>query len=66
MAKKHRLRRLCERKPSGKLNVPEAIHLAWKRGGTEADDLLKLLEASDWDKDWSPKVFSVLNFFFLP
>ena len=30
-----RLRRLCERKPSGKLNVPQAIHDQWMAGGKQ-------------------------------
>lgn len=49
-AKRNRLRRLCERKPSGKLNVPEAIHLKWKAGGQERKELEDLLEAADFDK----------------
>ena len=30
-AKRARLRRLCEKKGSGKLNVPEEVHLLWKK-----------------------------------
>ena len=47
-----RLRRLCERKPSGRLNVPESIHLRWKNGGkSEREALIDELERSGWDKD---------------
>eukprot|EP00438_Fugacium_kawagutii_P012770 Skav214219 [mRNA] locus=scaffold489:555068:560453:+ [translate_table: standard] len=34
-----RLRRLCEQKGSGKCNVPQVIHDAWKRGGQSRDEL---------------------------
>lgn len=47
-----RLRRLCEKKPSGKLNVPESIHRAWLAGGTQRDELRVLLEKLELDKDW--------------
>ena len=50
-AKRQRLRRLCERKSSGKLNVPEHIHQMWLKGGHNRDELLELLEESDWQKD---------------
>ena len=46
-----RLRRLCERKPSGRLNVPEAVHNAWAAGGTSRDELRVLLEQWEFDKD---------------
>eukprot|EP00435_Cladocopium_sp_Y103_P048395 s532_g14.t1 len=51
-AKQARLRRICERKPSGRMNVPDHIHQRWKNG-TKADraELLEQLEAADWDKD---------------
>lgn len=45
-----RLRRLCERKPSGKINVPMAIHDQWKLGGQSRDELRVLLEKYDFDK----------------
>ena len=45
-----RLRRLCERKPSGKINVPEAIHKQWKAGGPQRDELRVLLEQYEFDK----------------
>ena len=45
-----RLRRLCERKPSGKINVPEAIHKQWAKGGPERDELRVLLEQYEFDK----------------
>lgn len=51
-ARNARLRRMCERKPSGKLLVPEEIHQKWKNNcGRDRDDLLDALEACDWDKD---------------
>ena len=46
-----RLRRLCEVKPSGKCKVPQAIHDAWKKGGTARDELRVWLERVDLDKD---------------
>ena len=49
-ARKNRLRRICERKPSGKLHVPEAIHLQWAQGGAGRDALMDQLEAAGWDK----------------
>ena len=45
-----RLRRLCERKPSEKINVPMAIHEQWKLGGRSRDELRVLLEKYDFDK----------------
>lgn len=57
-AKKQRLRRLCERKGRGKLHVPEEIHEMWLKGGHTRDQLLELLEESNWDKDtFVSKVF---------
>ena len=50
-AKLGRLRRLCERKPSGKLNVPEEVHNRWAQKGRARDDLLEELEACNWDPD---------------
>lgn len=51
-ARLQRLRRLCERKPSGRINVPEAIHLRWLNGGKhEREALIDELEKSGWDKD---------------
>lgn len=46
---KARLRRLCERKKGGKLNVPEWLHDAWKSG----DHLSMALdyEKSGFDKE---------------
>ena len=46
-----RLRRLCERKGSGKLKVPQAIHDAWAAGGKQRDELRALLEEYDFDQD---------------
>ena len=50
-AKKQRLRRVCQRKPSGKLSVPESVHDMWKQGGHAREELQELLEESGWDKD---------------
>ena len=50
-AKKQRLRRVCQRKSSGRINVPEEIHEMWKKGGYARDELCKILEESGWDKD---------------
>lgn len=46
-----RLRRLCEKKPSGKLNVPQAVHEQWLQVGTPRDELRALLEEMDFNKD---------------
>ena len=47
-----RLRRLCEKKPSGRCPVPEAIHLKWKNGGKEErEKLMDELEAAGWSKE---------------
>ena len=50
-AKKARLRRVCERKGSGKLKVPEEVHEMWLKGGHARDELCKILEESGWDQD---------------
>lgn len=55
-AKLGRLRRLCERKPSGKLRVPDAIHDMWKQGGHKRQELLRLLEEAGWQED--PPIFA--------
>ena len=47
-----RLRRLCERKPSGKCHVTEEVHQQWLRGGASRKKLLKELESVDFNKDW--------------
>lgn len=60
-AKLGRLRRLCERKPSGKLNVPEEVHSRWAQKGKARDDLLEELEACDWDPDKGWQIISCSN-----
>lgn len=45
------LRRLCERKPSGKLKVPVSIHEMWAKGGKDRDQLRQMLEQVELDKD---------------
>lgn len=52
-AKLHRLRRLCERKPSGRLNVPEDVHLQWVNGDLSTEmKMLETLENAEWNKDY--------------
>ena len=46
-----RLRRLCERKPTGKLNVPQSIHEQWLQVGKPRDELRQLLEQLEFDKE---------------
>ena len=55
-AKLGRLRRLCERKPSGRLNVPAHVHEQWKQGGHPRQQLLEMLENAGFEKD--PKLLS--------
>lgn len=55
-----RLRRLCERKPSGKLNVPQAIHDQWMAGGKQRDELRALFESYDFDKDSFKQILLVM------
>lgn len=51
-AKDARLRRLCEKKPSGRCGVPEALHMKWKNGSREErDELVDMLESVEWQKD---------------
>ena len=51
-AKMARLRRLCEKKPSGKLNVPEEIHQRWLKGTLkDREALIEELEGANWSKD---------------
>lgn len=50
-AKEARLRRVCERKPSGKLHVPLEVHQQWLNKGAGRDALLELLEKCNWKKD---------------
>ena len=49
-AKENRLRRLCEQKPSGKINVPREVHARWAQGGEVRKALLADLEAAEWKK----------------
>lgn len=49
-AKYQRLRRLCEKKTSGKLQVPEETHELWKNGGVDRDNLMLLLQRCNWEK----------------
>lgn len=50
-AKMARLRRICERKPSGKIRCDQELHDKWKNGSKEdREGLLELLESCNWDK----------------
>lgn len=52
-AKMAKLRRMCERKPSGKIKVPDDVHKRWVANeGDDREKMLELLEDSNWDKDW--------------
>ena len=51
-AKNNRLRRLCEKKPSGRCHVPNDVHERWAKGGVERMKLRDELEHSGWNKDW--------------
>ena len=46
-----RLRRICERKPSQKLNCPEWLHEQWKIPSNRPE-MIKKLEECNWQKDW--------------
>lgn len=50
-AKNNRLRRLCEKKPSGRCHVPDHVHEQWAKGGAERMALRDRLEEVGWDKD---------------
>ncbi|CAL1161150.1 unnamed protein product [Cladocopium goreaui] len=51
-AKRARLRRLCERKPSGRIFVPEEVHSKWKNASSdERDAMVEILEANNWSKE---------------
>lgn len=54
-AKKARLRRICERKPSGKIHCPEWLHEQWVKN-SDRDDMVAQLEKCNWQKahDTSP------------
>ncbi|CAJ1429806.1 unnamed protein product [Effrenium voratum] len=44
--------KMCELKPSGRLNVPEPIHEAWKNGSTaEREDMIATLDECGWRKE---------------
>lgn len=51
-AKQARLRRACERKPSGRLKVPESVHEKWRTGSrADRDELMDVLASCNWDQD---------------
>ena len=45
------LRRPCERKPSGRLNVPLSVHEMWSKGGKDRDELRMMFEQYELNKD---------------
>ena len=45
------LRRLCERKPSGRLNVPLNVHEMWAKGGKDRDELRMMFEQYELNKN---------------
>jgi hypothetical protein len=50
-AKQARLRRMCERKPSGKIHVPLEVHEKWLHGSRdERDAMVDVLEECGWQK----------------
>ena len=52
-AKLQRLRRLCEKKPSGKCFVPEEVHKRWATGGkAEREAMIEEFEKANWSKDF--------------
>lgn len=51
-ARHARLRRCCERKPSGKIYVPVEVHEKWKNASLkERDQMVAELEAANWNKE---------------
>ncbi|CAE7222025.1 unnamed protein product, partial [Symbiodinium pilosum] len=50
-AKYHRLRRLCEKKRSGKLLVPEQVAADYKAGGDARQKLMDQFGECGWSKD---------------
>jgi hypothetical protein len=46
-----RLRRLCERKPSGAIHVPQEIHNLWKNRGAGRDSLVEIFMQVGENKD---------------
>lgn len=51
-AKLNRLRRLCEVKPSGRCNVPVAVHEKWAKSTREEKEaMIEQLEKAHWSKD---------------
>ena len=66
-ARKAKLRRLCERKRGGKLQVPLWLHQQWRDGDHGSMSLE--LQKCGWDKDMSCHLFlgSCIGFFhFMP
>ena len=47
---------MCERKPSGKLNVPQNIHDDWAAGGEKRNALMKAFEECGMKKDPCPAI----------
>ena len=52
-ARQARLRRVCERKPSGRIQVPLEVHERWKMANSdERTEMAEELEAAGWSKDY--------------
>ena len=50
-AKMARLRRICEKKPSGKIFVPQELHEKWRKSTREEKEaMIDVLENNGWDK----------------
>ena len=61
-ARDARLRRVCERKPTGRCHVPAEIHEMWASGGQAVrKELLQMLEESGWNKDFLNQHFSCIQ-----
>ena len=61
-ARDARLRRVCERKPTGRCHVPAEIHEMWASGGQAVrKELLQMLEESGWNKDFLNQHFSCMQ-----
>lgn len=60
-AKKARLRRVCEKKPSGKLHCPEWLHELWLNPNNR-EDLIEKFESVGWKKEGAPAVHASFAF----
>lgn len=58
-AKLNRLRRLCEKKPSGRCNVPPEVHDRWKNHIDQRAAVIEELDRCNWSKDCKLNLRSV-------